>query len=171
MLATRRYKVHPYAVNTHGVTGRRSPELDGRLFHNRCTDSDSAFWRLLGSTSAIHQYKVRLCHIKTHEIAVLGGGGLRRPGGILLNGRFLHNHWVYSNSVPWRLLGSTSATQRYKVCPYRMKTHDVMVSYGGTMQVVPWRNFTLWLIPPQRLHGFQFCLLEVVGLVSSYATV
>ena len=71
--------------------------------------------------SATRRYKVRLCHIKTHEIAVLCGGDLSSPGGILLDGRFLHNGWVYSNSVSWRLLGSTSATQRYEVRPYRMK--------------------------------------------------
>ena len=112
MLATRRYKVRHYAVNTHGVNRGRSPKLNGRLLHNRSMDSDSVFWRLLGSTSATRRYKVRLCHIKTHEITVLCGGGLRSPGGILLDSRFLHKLWVYSNSVPWRLLGSTSATQR-----------------------------------------------------------
>ena len=32
-------------------------------------------------------------------------------------------------------------------------------------------NSTPWLIPPQPLGEFQFCLLEVVGLDVSYATV
>ena len=90
---------------------------------------------------------------------------------ISLNGRFLHNRCVYSDSVFRRLLGSTSATQRYKVRPYCMKTHEVMVSYEGTVQVLHWQNSTRWLIPPQRLHRIQFCLMEVVGLVSSYVMV
>ena len=145
MLATRRYKVRPYAVNTHGVTGWRSPELNGRLLHNRCTDSVSDSWRLLGLTSATRRYKVRPCHIKSHEITGLCGGGLSSPGGILLDGRFLHNRWVYSSSVSWRLLGSMSATQRYKIRPYHMKTHEVMVSYGGTVQVVLSWSSRSWL--------------------------
>ena len=47
-------------------------------------------WRLLGSTSATRRYKVCLCHITTHENAVLCGGGLSSPGGTILNGGFLH---------------------------------------------------------------------------------
>ena len=52
-----------------------------------------------------------------------------------------------------------------------METHEVMVSYGDSVQLLPWWNFTPWLIFPQRLHRFQFYLREVVGLVSSYVTV
>ena len=87
--------------------------------------------------SATRQYKVRRCHIKTHEIAVFCGGGLDWPGGILLDGRFLHNHWVYSNSVSWRLLSSSVATQRYKVRLYRMKTQEVTVFCGGSLRLYP----------------------------------
>jgi len=61
--------------------------------------------------------------------------------------------------------------QQYNVRLYRMKTHEVMVSCGGSIEVLPWPNSTRWLIPPQRPHGFQFSLLEVVGPVSSYVTV
>ena len=56
------------------LKGWRSPELDGRILHNRWPDSNSVFWRLLGSTPATRRYKVRLCRTKTHEIAVLCGG-------------------------------------------------------------------------------------------------
>jgi len=82
--------------------------------------------------SATRWYKARLCHIKTHEIGVFCGGGLDSPGGILLDGRFLHNRWVYSNSVSWRLLGLSLATQWYMVCPYHMKTQEVADLCGGT---------------------------------------
>ena len=135
MSATCRYKVRPYTVNTHGVTGWRSQILDGRLLHNRWQDSDSVCWWLLGSASATRRSKVRLCHIKTHGIAVFCGKGLSSPGRILLNGRFLHNHWVYSNSVCWRLLGSTPASRRYKVHPCRMKTQDFAVTCGGVLKL------------------------------------
>ena len=64
-----------------------------------------------------------------------------------------------------------SATQRYKVRPYRMKAHEVMVSRGGTMEMLPWRNSAQWLIPPRPLGVSKFCFLEVVGLDVSSATV
>ena len=87
--------------------------------------------------SATRQYKVRRCHIRTHEIAVFCGRGLDWPGGTLLDGRFLNNHCVYSNSVCWMLLGSSLATQRYKVRLYRMKTPEVTVFCGGSLRLYP----------------------------------
>jgi len=51
--------------------------LDGRLLHNHLTDSNSVCWTLLGSTPATRRYEVRLCGIKTQEIALLSGGGVR----------------------------------------------------------------------------------------------
>ena len=73
--------------------------------------------------------------MKTQEVTVFCGGGINvNPGGILLDGRFLPNHEAYSNSVSWRLLGSEVATQRYKVRPYRMKTHEVTVFCGGSLR-------------------------------------
>ena len=41
----------------------------------------------------------------------------------------------------------------------------------STLEVVPWRNSTSWLMPPQPLGVFQFCFREVVGLSGSYTTV
>ena len=39
------------------------------------------------------------------------------------------------------------------------------------VEVVPWRNSTRWLIPPQPLQVFQFRLREVVGLSVSFTPV
>ena len=117
------------------LQGWRSQMLDGRLLHNRCTDFDSVFWRLFGSTSATRRYKVRVCRIKTHEIAVFCRGGVNvNPGGILLDSRFLHNHSTDSNSDCGRLLGSISASQRYKVRLCHMKTQEVSVFCGESLR-------------------------------------
>ena len=78
MPATRRYKVRSYAVNTHGVTGWQSQKLDGRYLHNRGPDSNSVFWRLLGSTPATRQYKVRPYTVNIHEVTTVAEGGARR---------------------------------------------------------------------------------------------
>ena len=68
--------------------------LDGGLLHNRWADFDSVCGRLLGSTPASQRYKVRLCRIRTQEIAVFCGGCIRyhwQAGNLLLDGRLLHN--------------------------------------------------------------------------------
>ena len=53
-------------------------------------------------------------------------------GGTLLDSRFLHNGGTDFDSGCGRLLGSMSATQRYKVRLYAIKTHEVVVFCGGT---------------------------------------
>ena len=112
--------------------------LIGRFLHNRCTDSNSDCGRLLGSISASQRYKVRVRRIKTHEIAVFCGRSLNvNPGGILLDSRFLHNHFTDSNSDCRRLLGLISASQRYKVRPNPMKTQEVTVLCEGSLRYYP----------------------------------
>jgi len=54
-------------------------------------------------------------------------------GGILLDGRLLHNHWTDSDSVCWTLLGSTPATRRYKVGLCGMEAQDIAVHCGDIM--------------------------------------
>ena len=68
------------------------------------------------------------------------------------------------------------ASRRYKVHPYAIKTHEVVVFCGGSTLAEFYSmadSFTTarWLIPSQPLDGFRFCDLEVVGLNASYATV
>ena len=80
---------------------------------------------------ATRRYKVRLCGIRAPEIAGVEGVLVTKAGGILLDGRLLHNRFGYRDSVCWRLLGSTPATRRYKVRPCRIKTQDIAVYCGG----------------------------------------
>jgi len=82
--------------------------------------------------SASQRYKVRLCHIKTQEVAVFCGEDLySNPGDILLNGRLLHNRWTDFDSVCGRLLGSPPASQGYKIPPSATFIHDVTGSLVG----------------------------------------
>ena len=71
--------------------------------------------------------------MKTQEVPVFYGGGHHvNPGGILLDCRLLHNRYSESNPVCRRFLGSFSASQRYKVRPYAIKTDEVVVCCGGS---------------------------------------
>jgi len=109
--------------------------LDGGLLHNRWTDFDSVCEGLLGSTPASKRYKVRPCHIETHEIAVFCAGCIRyQAGDILLDGRLLHNRWTDLESVCEGLLGSTPASQRYKVRPCHIKAHEIAVFCAGCIR-------------------------------------
>ena len=68
---------------------------------------------------------------------------------ILLDGRFLHNRYRYSNSDCGRLLGLTSASRRYRVRPYAMKTHEVSLcaegGAGSGVEGVWWELETLYI--------------------------
>jgi len=126
--------------------------LDGRLLHNRWTDFDSVCKGLLGSTPAAQRYKVRPCHIKTHEIAVFCAGCIRyQAGDILLDGRLLHNRETDFAAFCGRLLDSTPATRRYKVRLRRINTQEVADSCGGCLYSYSGDPRTRWLIPPQPL--------------------
>jgi len=113
-------------------------ELDGRFHHNHCSDPESDCGRLSGWTPATQWYKVRPCHIETHEIAVFCAGCIRYQGGdILLDGRYLHNRWLDFDSVCRRLLGLTLAFQRYKVHLCLIKTQEIAVFCGEDLYSSP----------------------------------
>lgn len=103
--------------------------LNGRFFYRRRAYSSSVFRQLLSSSLATWWQTVRPYCMKIEEVTGFCGGSLRwqYPGRILLNGRFLHNCCLYSNSVSWRLLGLSLATPQQKICAYRMKTQEVQV--------------------------------------------
>ena len=50
-----------------------------------------------------------------------------QAGDILLDGRLLHNHWTDFDAVCGRSLGSTPATQRYRIHPPATFIHEVTV--------------------------------------------
>jgi len=146
--AIQRYKVCLYRIKTQEIavfcgedlysTNPDDILLDGRLLHNRWTDFDALCGRLLGLTLALYRYKVRLCRIKTQEIAVFCGEDLySSPGDILLDSRLLHNRWTDFDALCGRLLGSMSASQRYKVRLCRIKTQEVAVFCGEDLYSNP----------------------------------
>ena len=134
--ATRRHKVCRWLLNTHEIAvfcrwGLDSPSrilLDDRFFQNCCSNSTSVFWKLFRSISASQQYKIRPYRMKTQEVTdSCGGSHYIKLGGIIFDRIFLHNHCSDSNSVSSRWLGSISASQPYKACPYRIATEEVAV--------------------------------------------
>ena len=50
-------------------------------------------------------------------------------------------------------------------------TPSKLMKLGSSVEVLPWRNSTRWLIPPQPFEVFEFGLREVVGLVVSFTPV
>ena len=84
---------------------------------------------------ATQWYKGRPYGVKTQDFAAFCGGGLGyHAGGILLDGRLLHDRWSDSNPVCGRLLRLTPATQRYKGRPYGIRTQDFTDLYGGGLR-------------------------------------
>jgi len=74
---------------------------------------------------ASQRYKVHLCRIETHEIAVFCAEDLySSPGDLLLDGRLLYNRGTDLDSVCGRLLGSPPATQWYKIHLSTTFIHD-----------------------------------------------
>jgi len=100
-------------------------------------DSDSVCWRLLGLMPATQRYRGHPCGIKTQDFTDFSEGGLRyHAGGIILDGRLLHNCQTDSNYIPTGrgLLGSTPATPRYRECPGGIKTQDFADLSGGGLR-------------------------------------
>jgi len=94
-------------------------------------DFDALCGRLLGLTPASQWHKVRLCHIKPNEFAVFCAGCIMyQAGDILLDGRLLHNRYTDCDALCWRLLGLTTASQRYKVRLCHIKTQEFTVFCG-----------------------------------------
>jgi len=139
--ASQRYRFHLCGIETQDIAvfcrddRYRSPGdtlLDGRYLHSRCMDFDSVCGRLLGMMPAFQRYSVCLCRTKAHEFAVFCGGCIRyQAGDILLDGGLPNNCLTESESLWGRLLGSTPASQRYKVCLCRIKAQEFAVFCGG----------------------------------------
>jgi len=142
--AIQRYKVRLYRIKTQEIavfcgedlySSHGDILLDGRLLHNRWADLDALCGWLLALTPASQRYRVRLCRIRTQEIAVFCGEDLySRHGDILLDGKLLHNRWTDFDAICGGLLGSMSASQRCKVRLCRIKTQHIAVFCGGCIR-------------------------------------
>ena len=146
--------------------------LDSRLLHPSWMDFDSVCGALLGSTPAMQRYNLRLCRIRTQEFAVFYEGRIRyQAGDTLLDGGLLHNHSTDVGSICGGLLGSTPATQRYKVHLCRIKAQEIAVFGGGCINYQAGDILNRWRIIPQPLYRFWLSLREVVGPDASFPTV
>jgi len=84
---------------------------------------------------ATHRDRLRPCDIETQDFADFSGRGLySNRGGILLDGRLLHDHRMDSNSVSGWLLGLAVATQPYKGRPCGIKTKEFALFCGGALR-------------------------------------
>src|SRR5437879_2633308 len=103
-LATQRYKVHPYAMDIHGVrfcyeTGIYTGafRLDARLLHSQTSDSNSVNRTLLSGFLATQRYKVHPYAMDIHGVRFCYETGIY-TGAFRLDARLLHSQTSDSNS-------------------------------------------------------------------------
>ena len=70
--------------------------------------------------------------------------------------------------IPIRIAGGCWARRQLRNGIRYVPTPSKPMKLLSFVEVVPWRNSTRRLIPPQWLDGFQFGLREVVELDASY---
>ena len=111
---------------------------------------------------AIQSHKVRLCCIKGDEIALFCGGYIRyQAGNILLNGRWLHGHWLGSGSVCRMLLGSMPSSQPYKVHLTRIFIHHGTRSRLGQGLRIPKGGLELERVFCQKAaYVYRCCFVD-----------
>lgn len=87
----------------------------------------------MGSPPASHQYNVRVCPIKTHDVAVFCGVDhyTSSLGNILRDGRLLHNRSTDFDARCRRSLGLMPAAQSYMVPLGWIKTPEIAVCGRG----------------------------------------
>jgi len=83
----------------------------------------------VGSTPGSHQYNVRLCPIKTHDVAVFCG--VDHYGSSLRDILLLHNRSTDFDAHCRRSLGLMPAAQSYKVRLGWIKTQEIAVCGRG----------------------------------------
>jgi len=89
-----------------------------------------------------------------------------------LYGRFLHNHFSDPESDYGGLLGSTTATQRYKGRLCGIRTHEIADPCESCLyRYNPGDPRARWQIPTQQLDRFWIRLRDIVGLDAIYAKV
>jgi len=141
--ATQRYKIHPSAIFIHDVTGLNG--MGCLQSQNSMADSSTTTSPILdlivGARSARRQLRGGIKDVSVASelrksltlVAVVFIGTLAIPE---LDGRFLHDRWANPESDCGRLLGSTPATQRYRIHPSAICIHDVT----GLNEMGCWRS-------------------------------
>jgi len=141
MPAIQQYKIHPQRDIIHEVTGLNG--VGCWRSQNSMADSSTTTAPILnpiaGGCWARRQLRNGIKDISVASklrksltlVSVVFIDTLAIPE---LDGRFLHNHRSDPDSDCGRLLGSTPATQRYKVRPCRIKAHEVAVFCAGCIR-------------------------------------
>jgi len=118
MSASRRYKVRPYAINTHGVSiwyeGGTLAEL--YLMADSSTTVTGIPIRIAGGCWARRQLHAGIRYVPVASKLRKSPASVEQIHSVqVLDGRYLYNRSTDSGALNGRLLGSTPATRRYKV--------------------------------------------------------
>ena len=113
-------------------------------------------------TPATQRYKVRPYAIKAHEVVVFCGGTT------LAEFYSMADSSTTVRGIPIRIAGGCWARRQLRNSIRYVPMPSKPMMLLSFVEVVPWRNSTRRLIPPQWLEGFQFGLREVVELDASY---
>jgi len=85
-----------------------------------------------------------------------------------LDGRLLHNHYSDPGSDCGRLLGSTPATQWYRVLPCRIKTQEIAVFCGEDLYSSPGDNLLDGRLLHNRWTDFDSVCGRLLGFTSAF---
>jgi len=134
MTAIQQYKIHPQRAIIHEVTGLN--EVESRRSQSSMADSSTATGPILnqiaGDCWARRQLSsgIKDVSLASRPMKLLALVGVVFIGTLAIpefDGRFLGSHWADPGSDCGGLLGSTPATQWYKVRSCRIKAHKVAV--------------------------------------------
>ena len=115
--------------------------------------------------SASRRYRVRPYRMKGQEVADLF------EGITLAEFYSMADSSTTVRGIPIRIAGGCWAGCRLHAGIRYVPIASKLRRFLTCLKVVPWRNSTRWLIPPQPLEVFQFGSREVVGLNVSFTPV
>jgi len=178
MPAVQQYKIHPQRDIIHEVTGLNG--VGSWRSQNSIADSSTTTPPILNLiTGGCWARRQLLSGIKDVSVASKLRKSLTLVSVVFidtlaipeLDGRFLHNHCSDPESDCRRLLGSTPATQRYKVRPRRIKTQEIAVFCGEDPYSSPGDLLLDGGLLHNRWTDFDSVWGGIVGLDASYPTV
>jgi len=123
--------------------------LDSRFLHTGQTDFNSECGRLLGWSPATRWYKVRLCRMKTQEVMVSCRDATQ--------GEFysIADSSTTAGPIPILFPGGCWAPRQLRNGIRYIPTPSKPMKLLSSVKILPWRNSTRWLIPPQPLCRCQ----------------